>query len=404
MRPDVPVTGTIPSWEQPGAPEPLPQRVRVAIDDALAHAPWRVVAAFVRDPPIDSATPESSDIDLLVFADVRHRGPWRHHPTASAGGLGGLPTVDVLCLPRADLRDHEGFARNGLTAHRLLTARVAVDADGCAEDRDAVRDCMWHHDIQRDRSAGFLRMAQLAVREIGVTWDFPALALFWLHVAYAACLAATVDAQGGLCPNVYTRPLDVLATYDALAAGEGTVRCGMLVEQLRLETDASALIEPLRRLYRAVTHRCPEPVWPDVVREATRTEYRYVASADELEFRIAVAMEMVRRHAGPAATYYIRFWAYALARIPMVHACAQEERDVPFLRPERAIRRFLAEQCPEVIDDLAEILGGSSLLADDVHRALSPFADAHRRTLQAVADAGITLPPLPPCVPFGLPP
>src|SRR4029077_18351750 len=58
------------------------------------------------------------------------------------------------------------------------------------------------------RIAGILDLGFLTVREMGITWDFPALALFWLHVAYAACVAAIADAAGVLCPNVYSRPFD----------------------------------------------------------------------------------------------------------------------------------------------------------------------------------------------------
>ncbi len=71
------------------------------------------------------------------------------------------------------------------------------------------------------------------------------------------------------------------------------------------------------------------------MRAVTRAEYAYTLDARELDWRIQVAEEMADDGFPEAALYYLRFWAYSLARIPMVWQSALEGKDIPFLRPER---------------------------------------------------------------------
>jgi hypothetical protein len=96
------------------------------------------------------------------------------------------------------------------------------------------------------------------------------------------------------------------------------------------------------------------------MRSATRAEYRYFASADELALRLALARELHARGDAAAALFYLRFHAVMLARVPMVARCAREGRDVSFVRPERAVRRVLAEECPAALEPLRAALGGGA--------------------------------------------
>ncbi len=122
-------------------------------------------------------------------------------------------------------------------------------------------------------------------------------------------------------------------------------------------------------MFRSISSRYSEPVWPHAMRAVTRAEYAYTLDGRELEWRIQVAEEMADEGFPEAALYYLRFWAYSLARIPMVWQSALEGKDIPFLRPERRVKLALQELCPDVLEHLRTILGGEVPL-DQVHSGL----------------------------------
>jgi hypothetical protein len=87
------------------------------------------------------------------------------------------------------------------------------------------------------------------VREIGVTWDFPAMALFWVQIAYTAALAALLDAADSWCPKIYTRPFDYLCPAEQAT---GLDLRNSFTTTLQLDVDPTTLIAPLRRIHQAV--------------------------------------------------------------------------------------------------------------------------------------------------------
>jgi hypothetical protein len=215
---------------------------------------------------------------------------------------------------------------------------------------------MFSADVQWERIASLLDLGYLTVREIGVTWDFPPLALFWLHMAYASLLAALADAARLLCPNVYSRPFDYAPELES--------RTGLnLVEParaaLRLGGSVLSMVEPLRRIHREVASGCPEPSWPEAMRCSTRWEYRYFLSREELELRIAAASEMARRGNEPNGIFYLRLHAYSVARIPAVRRHALAGEDASFLRPRHSLRAELEETLPGIVPDLALVLASA---------------------------------------------
>lgn len=375
--------------------------VRDAAGDALAEAVARLKQrsdiVLARTPLIDPCFPDSTDLDLLVFGDVDGILPER-----LTGSRDSRVRTDVVWLPRRSLADPSDLARQGLIAHRVLASQVVHDPTGYGTRQcERLRSEMYRQPGQTQRLIGFLDLGFSAVREIGVTWDFPALALFWLHMAAAACVAVMLDVSRQLCPNVYTRPLEHLRKVDA--PDRALERA--FVTALRLDVGPSALAAPLRRIHRIVSRRFPEPEWPTVMRQATRYEYRYFGGTDELEWRLGVAEEMTGRGEGAAAVFYLRFWAYALARLPMVHQRAKEGVDVSFVRPERAVRPDLETHCPDILDDLSAVLGGPppfdlAALSD----SLTLLQDLRERAVSHVTAQGIELAGLRPWRPFKPPP
>jgi hypothetical protein len=326
----------------------------------------------------------------MIVADIEDLRSERLHLTSPDGTR---TMADLTWLPWAWVSDPELAATRGWVPHRLLSSKLVWDSG-----RDLARHCqeigghMYRPDIQQKRTGVFLDIGFQTVREIGITWDFPALALFWLHMAHAACLAAMVDGMRRLCPNVYTRPFDYLD--EAEREAHPGLR-GQWIEALHLDADPLPLIPALRRMHALVAARFPEPEWPRNIRAGTRCEYRYWLSPEEVDWRIRVALEMARRGDSAAALFYLRFCAYAVARIPMVHACAGEGRDVSLFRPEKAVLPELQRLVPEVIQDLDRILGGTQAVdVGAVKRSLSMLSILRESTVAYLHACGTPVPEL----------
>lgn len=367
-----------------------PSEAEETLARAVERLDGRAGAVFAKTPLIDPHLPEVSDLDLLAVGGVDDFYPERLF-------LGPDSTtrvrVDLIWLPRKKLDDLQTLAVLGLVGHRLLSSTPVFDLDGFAtQQHTALRTIFYDRQIQKLRIAGFMEMGFLTVQEIGVTWDFPALALFWLHMAHAACLAAALDGARALCPNIFTRPLD------SVRRAEDILQIPLeseISESLRLRGDIQKAAEGLRHMHDVVSHSFPEPEWPNRMRILTRYEFRYFASKSELEWRIRVAEAMARRGSLPAAVFYLRFWAYALARIPMVHRRALEGRDVSFVRPSRAVLPELRQLCPEILDGLTNILdSGENLSEEDVKNSLGRLGLIRRQTLEFLDSRGLHVPGL----------
>lgn len=365
-------------------------------DRVIPHLGAKAEAVFVRTPIIDDVCPDTSDADVLVFGRVDRLMPERVHLSDRRRPA----TIDIMWYPSTALREPKRLAAEGLVAHRLLGSTQVFDTTGrAAAARQEIGTLMYRPDIQTRRLAGFLEMGCLTVREVGITWDFPALAVFWLQMAHSACLAAMVDAMRGVCPNVYTRPFDYVSEI------EHETRVGLrerLVTALHLDADPLELMAPLERIHRTVSARFSEPPWSPNTRSDTRAEYAYVISRQELEWRIRAASEMVARAADPAAACaYLRFWAYSLSRIPAVWQRVHEGMEVSFLRPDRAVRPDLERVCPDIVDDLTTVLSGKrSITVSQVEESLAQLLRLRARTLEFLRTRGLELPGMKPWQPY----
>ncbi len=163
-----------------------------------------VDCAFVRSGSFDGYSPRSRDADVMVFSDIPAFYPERRWAPDAV-------PVDIAWYPRGLLADPAQLAQSGLAAHRFQASELAWDLTGDAfAHQQAVKPYLYQPEIQVNRLAVFFDLGYLTVREIGVTWDFPALALFWLSMAHAACVAALSDVLRRPSPNAFTRPFEYL--------------------------------------------------------------------------------------------------------------------------------------------------------------------------------------------------
>lgn len=367
---------------------------RCAVERALAQDGATAVAIQLRRPLSDTMSPRVYDVDLMMFAPIPAFLPERRHAADPQ-----CRSLDIVWYPQALLEQPEALARLGLAAHRYMASDTVHDPLGLsAACRTAMQACFHRPDVRAARQNVFLDVGWKTVREIGISWDCPALARFWLHMAAASCVALGVDGLGGFCPNVFTRPLLHLA---AIEAQTGLALRDELVEALGLDEAPEDAIAPLRRMHRVVAQRFAEPRWPAAMRRLTRAEYAYTIAADELEFRIAVARDMLAQGQRASALHYLRFWAYSLARIPMVHARAAEGVDAAFLQPEKAIWPDLCQHCPEILDDLRQVLAGSAGVdVAQVQRGIDSVVRLRDTLAGVLRGRGCAVEPLPPWAPF----
>jgi hypothetical protein len=356
----------------------------------------RAAGLLIRDPAVDPRCPDSSDLDFVVLADIAEmRSERLSLVTAGAGPV----LADLTWLPWAWVVNPEEAATRGWVPHRLLSSNVVWDEGReIATLCDAIAQHMARPEIQSRRVSVFLDTGFQAVREIGITWDFPALGMFWLHMAYAACLAALADGLHMLCPNIFTRPFDHLDRVEL--NGHPGLRLRW-IEALRLDDELEPLVERLLRCHALMSSRFPEPCWPASIREGVRFEYRYWVSHQELAWRIRTARELALRGDCAAAVFHLRFCAYAVARLPVVHERALEGISGSFLRPEKAMLPDLKRLAPEIIDDLSLMLAGPGvLLASNVKISIDNLLDFRGNVCASLVAQGIPIAPLKTWAPY----
>lgn len=323
-------------------------------------------AAFLRRRDHDGDTRPDADLDLLVFDDTADDLLVQRHVDTRRPEA---PTLDLLRLPARALEDPGRLASMGLITHRLITSDCVHARDGCAlAAADAVAALATTREARAARLASFLELGALTVREIGVTRDWPGLSLFWLHMAHSALLATCLDLHGQWCPNIYTRPLDAARRAEPLL-GPG-VHDG-LVARLLLDRDPAPLARAVADMHAMTRSRCPEPAWPAQVQSATRQEFRYWSASAELQERLAAAGD------GPGAVFYLRYVAYSVLRVAMLHQRAVEgwAQPLPFLRPETEVRPDLARHHPWLLPLADSVFGNVS--ADELDAALQQTLALH---------------------------
>ena len=85
--------------------------------------------------------------------------------------------------------------------------------------------------------------------------------------------------------------------------------------------------------------------------------YEYTIAPIETEYRIKAAKAMIEKRDSANAVFYLRFWAYCLARCPIIQAEAMEGKNPAFYVPFDPLMKSLQKSCPEIIDDLMLIMG-----------------------------------------------
>jgi hypothetical protein len=243
--------------------------------------------------------------------------------------------------------------------------------------------------IWEKRLGSLLSFGDSALQEATRNLDFPAGAMFFLQTAHAYYITALADALKINTTSLLTKPMTKLKR---MAAESGCALTESLTVNLHLNTEPSASLIALRRVYDAVNARCDSQRIQGM-NERTWGHYVYSISSLEFKYREAVGAALIRKRDYANANFYLRFWAYSLARCPVVSEDARQGKKPSFYVPFRAFKKSLTEVCPEIFEDVRLILGGE-LAPDEAEVSIKGTAHFRQIVVEKILEKGLTPVPL----------
>jgi len=334
-----------------------------------------------RKPLMDEDCPEVPEIDVLSVWNRTEEYPQRMTVSTSLGRV----YVDVLWVPVSAMIDPYEAAGYRTLPHLFVESEMVWSKPGFIGPHiDEIRANTYEKAIWEKRLSSQLAFGDSALQEAKRNLDFPPGALFFLQTAHAYYMIALGDAIKESVTSLMTKPMTKLRR---MAAATDSDLEEILLANLHLDFEPSASIVALKRVYEAVSARCnPHPVRG--MSERTWGHYEYSLSSLELEYRLTVAESLSRRGDFANANFYLRFWAYSLARCPVVCEEAKQGRNPNFYVPFRAFEESLSEACPEIIEPVSLILGDVS--RGEVEESLRGTALFRKLVAEKIQEKGLT--------------
>lgn len=330
--------------------------LREAMEKASQLLEPNSIGVLCRKPLLDEDCPEASDVDLLSIWDQPEEYPERIKVTSSSGEV----FVDILRVPASAMLDSMEAASYGMLPHLLLESETVWVRSHTVETLiNQIRQNAYEKELWERRIGNQISFGDAAFREAPRNLDFPPASLFFLQIAHSYYMIALADCLRQSVMSLLTRPMTKLRRMDIETS------CGLeelITANLHLEIEPSASLAALRRVYDAINTRCASQRLQGLSAR-TRGHYAYTISSIELEYREAVAKALIKRGDRASANFYIRFWAYSLSRCPVVLEEAKNGKNPSFYVPYETLKKSLLTTCPEIVDDIALILG------DEVTRA-----------------------------------
>jgi hypothetical protein len=345
------------SPSQPGSHGRLEAGLREAAGKASRLLERESLGVLCRTPLVDEDCPEVSDVDLLSIWERPEECPER----IIVDGPLGRVFVDILWIPASKMLDPVEAASYKILPHLLLESEtVWMRSDSVNSLVDDIRLNAYEKAVWERRIGNQFNFGDAALQEASKNLDFPPAALFFLQTAHSYYLMALADCLKHSTMALLTRPMTKLRR---MAAETGCELEQALSANLHLRTDPSASFDALERVYGAVSAKCSTRK-PQGVSGRARGHYAYSLSPLELEYRMMVAKALVGRGDFANANLYLRFWAYALSRCPVVLEDARKGRNPSFYVPFAGFKEALQVACPEIMDDMKLILGGGMTRGD----------------------------------------
>jgi hypothetical protein len=324
-----------------------------AVGNAVEVLKPSSLCVLSRKPLMDEDCPEVLEIDLLSVWNRTEEYPQRITIHTSSG----LVYVDVLWVPISAIIDPIEAAGYRMLPHLLVESEMVWSKLSFVDPLlEEIKTKAYEKAIWEKRISSQLAFGDSALQEAKRNLDFPQGALFFLQTAHAYYMIALGDAIKESVTSLMTKPMTKLRRMDYTTDSDLEM---ILLENLHLDLEPSASITALKNVHEAVSSRCN----PQLVRgmsERTWGHYKYSLSSLELEYRLVVAEALSRRGDFANANFSLRFWAYSLARCPVVCEEAKLGRNPSFYVPFSGFKVSLLEACPEIIEPVSMILGDVS--------------------------------------------
>lgn len=313
----------------------------------------RPLGVLCRKPLIDDECPEASDVDLVSFWDEPEECPVRLAVTVPSGRV----YVDVLWIPVSALMDPVEAAGYRMLPHLLMEAEtVYIRSDWMRDLIQQIKINAYNEAVWERRLIAHIHIGDSAFREAYRNLDFPQASLFFLQIAHSYYLMALADCLKQSIMSLLTRPIPKLRRME----DETDRRLEeMLTANLILEPITFDPIRFMKRIYDFIDPRYPKKASHGMGLR-TGGYYSYSSSKLDFEYRSMVTRAMLRRGHFKNASIYVRFWAYTLSRCPIVFEEAKHGNSPSFYVPYKPLRQSLEEVCPQIINDLALLLGGET--------------------------------------------
>ena len=362
----------------------------VGLEDGLVEAVGKAIDVLKPDslcilsrrPLIDEDCPEVPEIDLLSVWSRAEEYPQRTTVSTTHGKV----YVDVLWVPVSSMIDPYEAAGYRMLPHLLVESEIVWSKPDFVRPLiDEIRANTYEKTIWEKRVSSQMAFGDSALQEAKRNLDFPPGALFFLQTAHAYYMIALADALKASVTSLMTKPMTKLRGMDALT-NSGLEE--LLLSNLHLDFESSTSVNALRDMYDAVSARCT----PQIVRgmsERTWGHYEYSLSSLELEYRLAVADALSRKGDVANANFYLRFWAYSLARCPVVCEEAKQGKNPAFYVPFSSFKESLIKACPEIIEQVSLVLG--YLSRSEVEASLKGTALFRGLVIEIIKKKGLRL-------------
>jgi hypothetical protein len=334
-----------------------------------------------RKPLMDEDCPEVPEIDLISIWNRTKEYPQRMTVLTSFGKV----YVDVLWVPISAMIDPLEAAGYRMLPHLFVESEVIWSKPGFIGPLiDEIRANAYKKAIWEKRLSSQLTFGDSAFQEAKRNLSFPPIALFFFQTAHAYYMVALGNAIKESVTSLMTKPITKLRRMDAVSDSDLEE---ILLTNLHLELEPTASIIALSRVYDAVRAKCN----PHMVRgmsERTRGHYTYSLSSLELEYRLAVAEALSRKGDFANANFYLRFWAYSLARCPIVCEEAKQGRNPSFYVPFNSFNKSISKACSEIIEPVSLIFGDVS--SGEVEESLRGTVLFRARVTEKILEKGLT--------------
>ncbi len=376
------------SLSPPGGYAHLEASLRKAAEEACRSLEPDSLGVLCRKPLVDEDCPEVSDVDLLSIWERPEERPERIRVEGPAGRV----FVDVLWIPASKMLDPVEAASYKILPHLLLESEIVwLRSDSVRLLVENIKLSAHERPIWERRVGHQVSFGDAALHEASKNFGFPPATLFFLQMAHAYYTMALADSLKQSTMALITRPMTKLRR---MAAETGYNHLDhLLVANLRLETatEPAASIRALERVYEAVSGRCSSRR-PQGVSGRASGHYEYSLSSLEFEYRRMVAEALARRGDAASSNFYVRFWAYSLARCPIVLEDARRGRNPSFYVPYGTLRESLEVACPEIIDDMELILGGRRTTTEEARESIAGTYEFRRLVTDIIEGRGLRPP------------